>query len=219
MSRYDQYLLQSGSGLSDLGQVYRGNSWGAYQRGRGLGDFFSNVFRLVRPYLASGVRAVTTEMARGGAEVLGNLGTQPIGDLLRQQRDIGIQNLGNKASNKLRRVAFGRGIKRKRASTDELIGGRIKRRRRSKSSGLKRRRRRRASGKRRSKKSKLHSLSTLNFGGRVRRRKRRSKKSVGRPRRKRAVGKFRRTRRRRQTGGKASKAKNAFLQQFLQKKH
>lgn len=239
MPRYEQYLLQqsqTGGSLGDLGQIYRGNSWGAYQRGRGLGDYFTSFYRLVRPYLASGLKAVTTEMARGGAEVLGNLGTRPIGDLLRQQRDIGLQNLASKASNKLNQLSsLGRGVKRRRQSynSGELTGGRIKRRRRTairKKKGPVRRRKRRATA---GGGGGAGSLSANDiFGGRIKRRKKRRGRKVIR-RSKRAGGgakKARARQQKRQIGGRTRRGtkkkkkkkkvvltKNPFLQQFLRK--
>lgn len=212
MPRYEQYLLQTGGGLTDLGQVYRGNSWGAYQRGRGLGDFFSSVYRMIQPYLASGAKAITTELARGGAEVLGNLGSQPISELMRQQRDKSLQNLATKASNKLKRVSIGSGIKRRATPHNALTGGRIKRRRKAVKTPSRRRAAVGKTSKKRRPKSASSIPSSFNLtGGRVKKRNRRRKKQVKR--------KIQGRRRKRQTGGSGSKKKpvGAFLRQFLRK--
>lgn len=223
---YEQYLLQTGSGLADLGQIYRGNSFGAYQRGRGLGDVFGSVYRFLKPYLASGVRAVSGEMARGGAEVLGNLGTRPIGELLREQSDKSLQNLASKASDKLNRLAIGRGLKRRKFSFDDvdeddgsapnLTGGRRGIKRRRMSTKTRRRQpakrgrrnvRRNAPTSRSTRKGLVSNTSTAAlFGGRVV--KKRSPR--GKRRKTRISGPKRRAK-------KPKAVASAFLKQFLRR--
>lgn len=51
-SRYtDYYLRQVGRGQADIGYLYRGRS--TVQRGRGVGSFFANILRNLRPLYIS----------------------------------------------------------------------------------------------------------------------------------------------------------------------
>lgn len=115
MNHYDHYFSQKGGALSDshFGPIYQARHH--LQRGRGFASIFTNLVRFLSPYLAKGARALGVEAARSGAEILGNLGTQPIGSLLKEQRDKSLKNLGTKAGAKLtemqQQLMTGHGIK------------------------------------------------------------------------------------------------------------
>lgn len=127
MSHYDHFFSQRGGALSDsqFGPIYQARHH--LQRGRGFSTLFTTLARLIGPYLAKGARALGVEGARAGAEILGNLGSQPIGNLLREQRDKSINNLGAKAGAKLRqvqeRLMTSEGIKAPRGSVSQFIEG------------------------------------------------------------------------------------------------
>jgi len=64
------YINRAGRGLNTLGfgPVYSAPLY--LQRGHGIGNFFGNLFRLVRPLLWSGAKAVGRETLRTGAKIL-----------------------------------------------------------------------------------------------------------------------------------------------------
>lgn len=133
MNHYDHYFAQEGGALSDshFGPIYQARHH--LQRGRGFSSIFTNLVRFLSPYLARGARALGVEAARSGAEILGNLGTQPIGSLLKEQRDKSLKNLGAKAGVKLKemqqQLMTGHGIKG-RGDVNQFIAslGKLKKR-------------------------------------------------------------------------------------------
>lgn len=133
MSHYDDYFSQKGGALSDshFGPIYQARHH--LQRGRGFGSIFTNLIRFLGPYLSKGARAIGVEAARSGAEILGNLGTQSIGSLLKEQGNKSLNNLGVKAGAKLQemqqQLMTGRGIKG-RGNVNQFIAslGKLKKR-------------------------------------------------------------------------------------------
>lgn len=130
MSHYDSYFsnTQVGGSLADIGRVYRAPH-NHLQRGRGFGTILSGIMRFISPYLLSGSKAIGKEALRSGSEILSNIGTMPIGELLKQQGKKSVKNLAEKSSNKLK--TFSEGISggrvRKRIATDVMKGAAIKR--------------------------------------------------------------------------------------------
>lgn len=127
MSHYDRYFSkrQIGRGVDDIGRVYRAPQF-HFQRGRGLSDVFGGIIKFITPYLISSSKALGKEALRSGSEILGNLGTKPIGELLKQQKDKSISNLAQKTGNKLKRMGeemSGEGIKRRKRNTASVITG------------------------------------------------------------------------------------------------
>lgn len=107
------YLAQSGSGLSDIGRLYRGPV--IIQRGRGgVGDFFGAVFRHLRPLIASGLTAVKDQSLKSGAAILQDLGRKPINQILKEQVNTAVQELAQKGIDKLKRMQAGKGARRRR---------------------------------------------------------------------------------------------------------
>jgi hypothetical protein len=100
------YLVQAGRGspTSGIGPVYSLPPF--VQRGHGIGSFLSNLFRLVRPVLWSGVKAVGKESLRTGSKIL-----SVIDDTDRKPRDIIASYVGASAQNLIQKLR-GRGVKR-----------------------------------------------------------------------------------------------------------
>ena len=72
------HLHQAGCGShSGLGPIYSVPHF--LQRGHGLGTFLSGLFRLVRPVLWSGVKAVGRETLRTGRRILSHLADNTAG--------------------------------------------------------------------------------------------------------------------------------------------
>lgn len=178
MSHYEHYFsrrAQIGSGVSDIGSVHRSPKL-YYQRGRGFGQALGGIWRFLSPYIISSSKAIGREALRSGAEILRNVGSQPLKDLVRDQVKTSRKNLTFKAGEKLRAMS-GEGIKRRKRRTqhpiNSLLTRRITSKRKKPSPGrtvTKRRRRKKSSPA--SSKIPLNFLQSLEGGARKRRRKR-----------------------------------------------
>jgi hypothetical protein len=102
------YLVQAGRGspLGGIGEIYSVQPF--FQRGHGIGSFLSNLFRLVRPVLWSGVKAVGKESLRTGSKIFSD-----IADTERKPRDIIASHVGESAQNLIQKL---RGSGRKRSA-------------------------------------------------------------------------------------------------------
>ena len=105
------YLNQAGRGKNnDIGPVYATPL--VLQRGYGIGSFLSGIWRVVRPILWSGAKALGRETLRTGGDILTDIARsspdQNPRDIVSKHVTATTQNL----INKLR----GRGRKRKRSS-------------------------------------------------------------------------------------------------------
>jgi hypothetical protein len=87
-----------------IGPVYSVHPF--VQRGHGIGSFLRNLFRLVRPVIWSGVKAVGKESLRTGTKILTD-----IADTDRRPRDIITSHVGDSAQNLIQKLR-GRGGKR-----------------------------------------------------------------------------------------------------------
>lgn len=119
MSEYDQFFTNQLGSSPHFGDLYKTNRY--YQRGRGLGDALSGIIRFLTPLFLKGTKAVGAEALRSGSEILSNLGSKPLNELLKDQKDKTITNLTEKAMNKLKRVQTGKGIKRRRTTSSKVI--------------------------------------------------------------------------------------------------
>jgi hypothetical protein len=106
LTRY--YLVQAGRGAppGGIGETYSVQPF--VQCGQGIGSFLSNLFRLVRPVLWGGVKAVGRESLRTGSKILSD-----IADTDRKPRDIIASRVGESAQNLIRKL---RGRSRKRST-------------------------------------------------------------------------------------------------------
>ena len=70
------YKNQAGAGgLGDLiGPLYKGSFH--VQQGHGIGSFLSGLFRIVRPVLVSGAKAVGKEALASGASILSDIASK-----------------------------------------------------------------------------------------------------------------------------------------------
>lgn len=119
---YTQYYLnQKGGGLADIGTLYRSPLF--HQRGRGgIGNFFSGIFRHLRPFVSSGISALKDEAIKSGAAVLTDLGNnKPIDEILKTQGKRAAKSLAYRGINKLQKMQKGgarkKYIKRKKRGT------------------------------------------------------------------------------------------------------
>lgn len=183
-------IVQYGSGLADIGTIYRGPQF--VQRGRGgIGSIFSGLWRHLAPLATSGLKTLGKQSLRTGGNVLRDWasGKDLKNSLLEQGQDA-INNLAEKGVNKLKKMQSGRGflaIKERDPRRNRIVGhlGRYGDKR---SVSMRRRGRRRVIGK-------LNS-STQTGGRRKRRRTTRRKagcKQTGAGRRRRRGGRKRAT--------------------------
>lgn len=122
-------LASHGGSSRDFGSIYSagrqiqlGRNY-YFGQGKGLGDVFRGVFNFLSPFLKSGTRAIGSELLKGGAEVLDGLssGNRKFGDLVKEQKDKRIKNLGVMAQERLRKFAqTGSGLHRHISSVPGL---------------------------------------------------------------------------------------------------
>lgn len=118
----DYYMSQVGKGQADIGHLYHGRGSYTVQRGRGVGSFFANVLRYIRPAFKSGLSAVADQALRSTASIANeynaNAGTKPMKQILKEQGKIALKNLASRGVNKLqKKLQTGSGgIKRKSKS-------------------------------------------------------------------------------------------------------
>lgn len=104
------YSNQSGGGFSieNFGPLLR--SQRIYQKGRGIGGFFSGIFRYLKPLLSSALQGLKDEAMQTGAEILSG---KPIKEIFRDRTMQVVDKLGDKAKEKIKKMS-GAGF-RKRA--------------------------------------------------------------------------------------------------------
>ena len=111
----DYYTRQAGG---SVGPVFVGSP---YQRGHGIGNFLSNLFRMVFPLFKSGVKAIGKEAVNAGFGVLRDqINRKPLRESLKDRmRDAG-DSLMKKAETKIDTM-HGSGYKRKRAPPKKQV--------------------------------------------------------------------------------------------------
>lgn len=134
-SYYTQYYLrQGGSGLADIGPIYKLPSFP--QRGRGsIGNFFAGLFRHLSPLASSGLSAIKDQALKSGSAVLAEFGKKPLANILKEQGKIALSDLTQRGVNKLKKMQKGSGrvkhVKRSRGrgrKTNQFGDGRKRKR-------------------------------------------------------------------------------------------
>lgn len=112
-SYYTQYYLrQKGGGLSDIGPLYKSPVF--YQRGSGIGSFFSGLFKHIKPLVSSGIEALKSQSLKTSSAILNDIGKKPINEILKEQGKIAVKDLTEKGLNKLKRMNEQKGGSRKK---------------------------------------------------------------------------------------------------------
>lgn len=93
---------QSGGSFADI-VVYEGPSQHHqhHQVGAGLGNYFSRAFRLLRPFISSGVNALKNQGIVSSRAVLSQLGKKNLKEILKEEGQKALKDLGDKALSKL----------------------------------------------------------------------------------------------------------------------
>lgn len=165
---------QSGGSLRDIGNIYRQPyrvqfGRGYYARGQGLGDVFRGVLSFLRPIFSQGSKALGSELLKGGAEVLENLGGEKsVSELLKEQKTKRLKNLQSMAIDKLTRMQSGSGL-RTIKSKNALMGAFINKVISKPKPGKAKRGRKKKIGVRRKKKAKKTVVRKKGKKGRKRR--------------------------------------------------
>lgn len=103
---------QFGSGLSDIGRIYRGPMF--VQRGRGIGSIFGGLWKHIAPIAMSGLRTLGKQTLKTSAGMLEDLSSgKKLKNVLTEHGQQAAQDLARKGINKLRKIRkgqSGRGI-------------------------------------------------------------------------------------------------------------
>lgn len=127
------YTGQLGGGLSHIGSLYV--SPRVLQHGRGIGSFFASLYRTLKPLLFSGANVIKNQAVDTSKAILNDFGRKPLRNILEEQGKIALNNLTEKAVNKIsskfqrgtgKRSIKHRNKKRKRQSPKRTKAKRIK---------------------------------------------------------------------------------------------
>lgn len=110
---YEQYYLNQIGG--EIGPLYRSSF--KVQRGRGLGGFFSGLWKSIKPLFTSakplcykGIKAIGKEALDAGVGTLAELGTKPLKEAMMSNIHKAGSNLKRKAEEKLKKLS-GEGLR------------------------------------------------------------------------------------------------------------
>jgi hypothetical protein len=124
-NRYIDYFMshqQVGGGIANIGQLYKSNRFHQQgfgfttiidQEGQGLGSVLQHLYHLFYPIVKSGIGALGSETKKLGKNILRDIATKPITDLIKEHGNDAISNLKNKAKEEIQNMS-GKGVKRKR---------------------------------------------------------------------------------------------------------
>lgn len=96
------YSRQYGGSLSDIGPIYKSPVF--YQKGSGVGSFFTGLFKYLKPAISSGFDALRHQSMRTGKAIINDVGSKHIKDILKEHGKIAVQELAEKGINKLKRM-------------------------------------------------------------------------------------------------------------------
>lgn len=120
---FSNQLQQRGSGLVDIGKLYKTNrvyqnGFGELtpvQRGDGLASLIRNFYQLAYPLIKSGFSALGTEAKTAGKNILRDITTKPITDLIKQHGTEAFTNLKDKVNEEMKKKNMhGKGIKKQK---------------------------------------------------------------------------------------------------------
>lgn len=100
-------MEQYGSGMTDIGRIYRGPFFS--QRGRGVGDIFNGFLRYLTPMFRSGMHEIKKQGIKSARQVLDEISAinsnnnKTLTDILREQGKLAASELALTGINKLKR--------------------------------------------------------------------------------------------------------------------
>lgn len=120
------YNHQIGGGVSSNDQFLQLQIPRVYQRGRGVGAIFSNLWRFLQPILKKGASFASRELIETGADILNGIASQkPLKTIIADRSIQLVDKVRNNAADKIKKMA-GAGSKRKYSTTSKAIKGRTK---------------------------------------------------------------------------------------------
>lgn len=96
------YSIQSGGGYNIDGFGPLLKSQKIYQKGRGIGGFFSGIFRYLRPLLSSALQGLKNEALQTGADILNG---KPINKIFYDRSIEVVDKLRDKAAEKIKQMS------------------------------------------------------------------------------------------------------------------
>lgn len=108
------YINQSGNNIQNIGEIY--HTPRIVQYGRGIGSLFSSLFSHLKPFLRTGLNYLKNKSLDIGKEILEEIGTKPVKDILFNQGRKVINNIKDATIEKIKTMQKGKGnpIKLKR---------------------------------------------------------------------------------------------------------
>lgn len=108
------YNNQAGGNVHNIGEIYHAPR--IIQYGRGIGSLFTSLLSHLKPLFKSGVNALKNKSFEIGKEILEEIGTKPMKDILINKGRKVVNNIKDSAIEKLNSLQKGRGkrIKLKR---------------------------------------------------------------------------------------------------------
>lgn len=123
-----KHTLQSGKNLNSIGNIVKNkrtyqrgynnfHTKGFYivkrQRGRGFGSAFLGLARFLIPLIQSGYKAIKSEAVSAGTDILRDFKNKHLDDIVKKRSQQAVQNLKDKASNKIDSMMEGKGLRKK----------------------------------------------------------------------------------------------------------
>jgi hypothetical protein len=110
-TRYYYQQVGREYGDENIGPLIRSQK--IYQIGRGLGGFFSGIFRHIRPLFTSALHGLKSEVLETGADIIRGINIQkPLNEILRDRSVQVVDKLRDKATEKIKKMS-GAGLKRR----------------------------------------------------------------------------------------------------------
>lgn len=115
------YNNQSGENIQNIGEIYHAPR--ILQYGRGIGSIFSAVFSHLKPLFKTGMNILKNKSLDIGKEILEEIGTKPIKEILLNKGKKVIQNIKEATIDKMKTMQKGKGrrIKLKRLKQKQQI--------------------------------------------------------------------------------------------------
>lgn len=94
----EYYLVQTGSGINDIGPLY--HNFRFVQRGSGFGSFFGALYNFLKPVIISGAKVLRNQAFKTGKDILLDLGSKPLKDVLQEHGVKAVDELQSKLARK-----------------------------------------------------------------------------------------------------------------------
>lgn len=116
----DYFLSQQGGSIKDIGSLYKSKrilqtGFGfipiLIQKGYGIGNFLYEIYKILNPFLTSGLNAIKSEAISTGKNILDDVGKKSLKNIFTEHGTQAIQNLKQKVEKKIDTMQ-GKGVKK-----------------------------------------------------------------------------------------------------------